>query len=45
MARGCRGDAERPAPGHAFEVPEVLSAKITDDDVADWSGRFAGTRA
>ncbi len=32
-------------PGHAFEVPEVLFAKITDDDVADWSERFAGTRA
>ncbi|KIN63953.1 Methionyl-tRNA synthetase [Sulfitobacter noctilucicola] len=32
------------APGHVFEVPEVLFAKITDDDVADWSVRFAGTR-
>ncbi|OAN95663.1 methionine--tRNA ligase [Sulfitobacter geojensis] len=34
----------RLAPGHAFEVPEVLFAKITDDNVAEWSERFAGTR-
>ena len=32
------------APGHAFEVPEVLFAKISDEDRADWSERFAGTR-
>ncbi len=31
--------------GHAFDVPEVLFAKVTDDDVADWSERFAGTRS
>jgi len=30
--------------GHAFDVPEVLFAKITDDDCADWTERFAGTR-
>ncbi|GAA6176781.1 methionine--tRNA ligase [Sulfitobacter pacificus] len=35
----------RLAPGHAFEVPEVLFAKITDDNVTDWAERFAGTRA
>ncbi|MDF3413119.1 methionine--tRNA ligase [Sulfitobacter sp. M57] len=34
----------RLAPGHAFEVPEVLFAKITDDNVTEWSERFAGTR-
>ena len=34
----------RLAPGHAFEVPEVLFAKITDDNVAEWSERFAGIR-
>ena len=31
-------------PGHAFTVPEVLFAKITDEDIADWSMRFAGVR-
>jgi len=35
----------RLAPGHTFEVPEVLFAKITDDNVTDWAERFAGTRA
>lgn len=30
--------------GHPFEVPEVLFAKITDDDREDWEARFAGTR-
>ncbi len=30
--------------GHEFSVPEVLFAKITDDQNADWSNRFAGTR-
>jgi methionyl-tRNA synthetase len=34
----------RLAPGHVFDVPEVLFAKITDDNVAEWSERFAGTR-
>ncbi|MDW4496636.1 methionine--tRNA ligase [Sulfitobacter sp. D35] len=32
------------APGHGFEVPEVLFAKITDEDRAAWQERFAGTR-
>ncbi|MDB2406911.1 methionine--tRNA ligase [Jannaschia sp.] len=32
-------------PGHAFEVPEVLFAKITDEQREDWAARFAGTRA
>ena len=32
------------APGHAFDVPEVLFAKITDDQREDWAERFAGTR-
>ncbi len=30
--------------GHEFSVPEVLFAKITDDQNADWSNRFAGSR-
>jgi methionyl-tRNA synthetase len=32
------------APGHAFEVPEVLFSKITDDQREDWQARFSGTR-
>jgi methionyl-tRNA synthetase len=28
--------------GHAFEVPEVLFAKITDEDREAWQDRFAG---
>jgi methionyl-tRNA synthetase len=32
-------------PGHGFAVPEVLFAKITDEQRADWAARFAGTRA
>ncbi|MFN3209653.1 MAG: methionine--tRNA ligase [Roseovarius sp.] len=31
-------------PGHAFTVPDVLFAKITDDQREDWAARFAGTR-
>ena len=31
-------------PGHAFEVPEVLFAKITDEDREGWAERFAGKR-
>ncbi len=31
--------------GHAFTVPEVLFAKITDDQRAEWENRFAGQRA
>ncbi|WP_101069247.1 methionine--tRNA ligase [Roseovarius salinarum] len=30
--------------GHAFSVPDVLFAKITDDDRDAWRDRFAGTR-
>ncbi len=30
--------------GHAFTVPEVLFAKITDEQREDWQTRFAGTR-
>ncbi|MCU9847752.1 methionine--tRNA ligase [Defluviimonas sp. WL0024] len=32
-------------PGHAFETPEVLFAKIADEDREDWEKRFAGVRA
>ncbi|WP_028955943.1 methionine--tRNA ligase [Sulfitobacter sp. 20_GPM-1509m] len=32
-------------PGHVFSVPEVLFAKITDDDREGWETRFAGGRA
>lgn len=31
-------------PGHAFHVPEVLFAKITDDEREDWQVRFSGQR-
>ncbi len=30
--------------GHAFDVPEVLFAKITDEDREGWQERFSGTR-
>ena len=30
--------------GHAFTVPEVLFAKITDDQRAEWADRFKGVR-
>ena len=30
--------------GHKFDVPEVLFAKISDEDRDAWSVRFAGTR-
>jgi len=30
--------------GHAFSVPEVMFAKITDDQRADWAIRFSGIR-
>lgn len=30
--------------GHAFSVPDVLFAKITDDQREEWQERFAGTR-
>lgn len=31
--------------GHAFTVPEVLFAKITDEQREEWQERFSGTRA
>ncbi len=31
--------------GHEFTVPEVLFAKITDDQRTDWQARFAGVRS
>ncbi|WP_298430194.1 methionine--tRNA ligase [uncultured Jannaschia sp.] len=31
-------------PGHGFTVPDVLFAKITDEQREDWAERFAGTR-
>ena len=30
--------------GHEFTVPDVLFAKISDEDREDWAARFAGTR-
>jgi methionyl-tRNA synthetase len=30
--------------GHAFNVPEVMFAKITDEERADWAERFSGKR-
>ncbi|WP_107495147.1 methionine--tRNA ligase [Thalassobius sp. I31.1] len=30
--------------GHSFEVPDVLFAKISDEDREAWQERFAGTR-
>jgi methionyl-tRNA synthetase len=33
------------APGRPVTVPEVLFAKITDDQRADWQARFSGRRA
>lgn len=32
------------APGHSFTVPEVLFAKITDEQREEWHTNFAGTR-
>ncbi|TVR47430.1 MAG: methionine--tRNA ligase, partial [Rhodobacteraceae bacterium] len=31
-------------PGHAFSVPDVLFAKISDENRAEWETRFAGQR-
>ncbi len=31
------------APGHRFTVPEVLFAKITDEQREDWLSRFSGS--
>lgn len=33
------------APGHAFTVPEVMFAKISDEDREAWATRFQGVRA
>ncbi len=30
--------------GHAFTVPDVTFRKITDDERAEWEGKFAGAR-
>ena len=30
--------------GHAFTVPDVLFAKISDEEREEWQARFAGTR-
>lgn len=30
--------------GHGFQVPDVLFAKITDEQRADWEAHFSGTR-
>lgn len=38
-------DLQALAPGHAFTVPEVMFAKISDDDRAAWEARFQGVRA
>jgi len=32
------------APGHPFTVPEVMFAKITDDQTDAWQARFSGQR-
>jgi methionyl-tRNA synthetase len=32
-------------PGHSFAVPDVLFAKITDEQREDWASRFVGVRA
>ena len=39
------GALEALAPGHAFTVPDVLFAKISDEDREDWQTRFSGTRS
>ena len=31
--------------GHAFTVPDVLFAKITDDQRSEWQERFQGVRS
>jgi multidrug efflux pump subunit AcrA (membrane-fusion protein) len=32
-------------PGHAFTTPDVLFAKISDEEREDWQKRFAGVRS
>lgn len=36
---------ERLQPGASFQVPEVLFAKITDDQVLQWQEQFSGIRS
>ncbi|MCR8723027.1 methionine--tRNA ligase [Frigidibacter sp. ROC022] len=36
---------ERLKPGHAFTTPEVLFAKISDEEREEWQKRFAGIRS
>jgi methionyl-tRNA synthetase len=31
--------------GHQIQVPDVLFAKITDEQLADWKARFGGGEA
>ncbi len=31
-------------PGHGFTVPDVLFAKITDEQREEWQQKFSGTR-
>jgi methionyl-tRNA synthetase len=37
------GSLERLPAGHAFEVPDNLFAKISDEDRDTWQNRFSGT--
>ena len=32
-------------PGHAIHPPEVLFAKIADEQIAEWKARFGGVTA
>ncbi len=32
-------------PGHAFATPEVLFAKIADEEREEWQKRFSGIRS
>ena len=34
----------RLSAGHSFATPDVLFAKISDEDRDHWAERFAGTR-
>jgi len=36
---------QRLSSGHAFDVPDVLFAKITDAQREDWQAQFSGTRS
>ncbi|MEM1139151.1 MAG: methionine--tRNA ligase [Pseudomonadota bacterium] len=37
-----QAELTRLQPGHGFDVPDVLFAKIEDEQIADWSHRFGG---